>query len=60
LNFFPQWSWPLTSSIVKIKIAWSYTSTPQYVFMMLYLIKQEINVHSTVLSYLLPYLGLST
>jgi hypothetical protein len=34
----------------EVKNAWSYTSTPQYVFMTWYLIKQWIHLHGVVLS----------
>jgi hypothetical protein len=40
-----------TPSSAEVKNAWSHTSTPQYVFIMWYFIKQEIRLNSAVLSY---------
>jgi len=44
-SFFPgcmaagPWSWPLISSSAEVKISWSYTSTPPYVFMAWHFVK---------------------
>jgi hypothetical protein len=37
-------------SSAEAKNAWIYTFTPQYVFMVWYLIKQEMHLHGRVLS----------
>jgi hypothetical protein len=44
------WSWPYTPSSAEVKNAWSYTSTPQYVFMAWCLVKHRDNFTFT-----LPY-----
>jgi hypothetical protein len=43
------WSWPLTSTGVKVKNAPRYTSNPPYVFKAWCSIKQRIRLHSAVL-----------
>jgi len=43
------WSWPLSSS-AEVKNAWSYTSTPPYVFRMCFLVKHKIRLQGVLLS----------
>jgi hypothetical protein len=37
------WSWPLTSSSTEVKNSWTYTSTPQYVFVARFLVEHRDN-----------------
>jgi hypothetical protein len=39
-----------SSSSIKVKNVWSYTSTPQYVFVVWCFIKQWLHIHDVVLN----------